>query len=346
MKHVLGTLAIAIATITSTATLSPAGEAQDAAGGAQAQSGAKAPAGVPAVPREQLEALQRKEDATPDTRGTGPYPAIKEVDPTLANHVVYRPANLAALGDKKLGVYVFGNGGCSDDGASARLHLLEVASHGYLAIAPGGIYNGPGKTQRPPQAASADPLARTKAVELTQAIDWALAENQRKGSRYYGRIDPAMVAVAGYSCGGLQALAVAHDPRIATEVILNSGVFNDGPRRMGGVDLSKAVLKDLHYPTLYILGGPKDIAYANGMDDFSRIDKVPVAVANIETGHGGTYWEPNGGAAAQVVVEWLDWRLRGDAKAGRMFLGKDCGLCVDPKWSFQSKHFDALAGKD
>jgi para-nitrobenzyl esterase len=318
----------------------------EAAPGPGPQSRADAPPVVPAQDPAQARARQQREDATPDTPGTGPYPAIKALDPTLPDHVIYRPANLAALGKTKLGVYVFGNGGCTDDGASARLHLEEIASHGYVAIAPGGIYNGPGKTERPPPPASADPLARTSADQLTQAIDWALAENKRRGSAYFRRINPTMVAVAGYSCGGLQALAVAHDPRVATVVILNSGVFNDGPRRMGGVDLTKAILNDLHTPTIYILGGPKDIAYANGMDDFARIDQVPVAVANIDTGHGGTYWQPSGGAAAEVAVAWLDWRLRGDAKAGRMFLGKDCGLCADPKWTFQSKRFDELGAND
>ena len=39
------------------------------------------------------------------------------------------------------------------------------------------------------------------------------------------------------------------------------------------------------------------------------------AVANLPVGHGGTYSEPNGGAAAQVAVAWLNWQLRGDAKA-------------------------------
>ena len=48
-----------------------------------------------------------------------------------------------------------------------------------------------------------------------------------------------------------------------------------------------------------MLGGPTDIAYANGMDDYEKIDHVPIAVANIDKGHGGTYWEPNGGAAAK-----------------------------------------------
>jgi hypothetical protein len=288
---------------------------------------------------------QREQDATPDTRGTGRFPALKEIEPGLADQVVYRPADLEALGATKLGVYVFGNGGCTDDGASARLHLLEIASHGYLAIAPGGIYNGPGKTERPPRPATAPgalPPPATKATQLRQAIDWALAENARRGSRYFGRIDPAAIAISGFSCGGLQALANAKDPRVATAVIMNSGILNNGVTRMGGMEATKALLADLHVPTLYILGGPTDIAYANGMDDFARIEHVPVAVANIEKGHGGTYWEPNGGAAAQVVVRWLDWRLRGDAKAGRAFVGADCGLCADPAWTFAAKGLDAL----
>jgi len=298
----------------------------------------------PADAEKQAAERQRQQDAVPDTPGTGRFAALKEVDPGLAEHVIYRPANLESLGSSKLGVYVFGNGGCTDDGASARLHLLEVASHGYLAIAPGRIYNGPGKTQRPAtRAAPTGPggPAATVAAQLREAIDWALAENARKGSRYYGRIDPGAVAISGYSCGGVQALANAKDPRVATVVIMNSGLFVNGPTRMGGVDVGKELLADLHTPTLYILGGATDIAYANGMDDFARIAHVPVAVANIDTGHGGTYWEPNGGAAAQVVVDWLDWQLHGTASAGAKFLGAQCGLCTEPKWKLETKGFAA-----
>lgn len=299
----------------------------------------------PPSAQSQAAERQRLQDQTPDTPGTGRYPAIKEIEPGLPGHVVYRPADLGALGDTKLGIYVFGNGACSDDGASARLHLLEIASHGYLAIAPGAIYNGPGKSERPQRAAAASsgtPLAATRAEQLVEAIDWALAEHARDGSPYFGRIDADAIAVSGFSCGGLQALAVAHDPRIATAVIMNSGVLNDGPTRMGGVEATKAVLDDLHTPTLYILGGLSDIAYANGVDDFARIDHVPAALASIDKGHGGTYWEPNGGAAAEIVVDWLAWHLRGDSAASRTFLGEDCALCVDPSWSFATKGFESL----
>ena len=278
-------------------------------------------------------------NAVPDSPGTGPFAPLKEIDPGLDDQVVYRPADLAALGDAKLGLYIFGNGGCSNDGASSRLHLLNIASHGYLTIAPGGIHNGPGSTPATPRPDGADfaTYAPTTPAQLTAAIDWALGENERADSRYFDRIDTDQIAISGYSCGGAQALSVSSDPRVDTVVIMNSGFFVDGDTVMAGMAETKARLNDLHTPTLYVLGGPSDIAYVNGMDDYQRIEHVPVAVANIDKGHGGTYWEENGGAAADVVVSWLEWQLRGDAKAGQRFSGQQCGLCMDSEWTFQSK---------
>jgi hypothetical protein len=78
------------------------------------------------------------------------------------------------------------------------------------------------------------------------------------------------------------------------------------------------------------------------MDDFARLAHVPVAIANLPVGHGGTFQEPNGGAAASVAGSWLDWQLRGDATAARRFVGDDCGLCSDSKWQFERKNFDKL----
>ncbi|HVZ22202.1 MAG TPA: hypothetical protein VG871_14120 [Vicinamibacterales bacterium] len=288
-------------------------------------------------------------DSRPDTPGTGRFPAIKEEVVSLPAHVVYRPRDLAALGALKLGVVAWGNGGCSDDGASTRLHLLEIASHGYLVIASGRILSGPGAPPRAPRPAAQPgqpvqiPPPRTKASDLTDAIDWALAENTRPGSPFFGRIDPALVALSGWSCGGLQALQVAKDPRVKTMVLQNTGVFNTGGSAIPGMDVRKDVLAALHTPTLYILGGPKDIAYENGMDDFARINHVPVAVANLPVGHGGTYFEPNGGAAASVAASWLDWQLRGDPKAAERFVGENCGLCRDAQWALQRKQFPAAA---
>jgi len=30
-----------------------------------------------------------------------------------------------------------------------------------------------------------------------------------------------------------------------------------------------------------------------------------------------------------VALAWLNWQLRGDAKAGALFVGDNCGLCND-----------------
>src|SRR5690349_6285161 len=104
---------------------------------------------------------------------------------------------------------------------------------------------------------------------------------------------------------------------------MHSGVFKDATQGINGNKVDKSLLTKIHTPTLYILGGPTDIAYANGMDDVERINHVPVYVGNLDVGHGGTYWQPNGGKAAAAVVAWLDWQLRGDNEAAKMFTGKD-----------------------
>jgi hypothetical protein len=297
-------------------------------------------------------AMREKQMSTPDSPGTGRFPALKEETPSLPDHVIYRPANLGGLGSTKLGLYIFGNGACTDDGASSRLHLLEVASHGYLVIAPGRIRTGPGATAPPRPAPVSRPTSDggplpalpappTKATDLTSALDWALAQNGDAKSPYYQRIDPKAVALSGFSCGGLQALQIAADPRVKTLIVMNSGIFKPGMGAIGGMNPTKALLETLHTPTLYILGGKTDIAYENGMDDFARIDKVPVVMANIlDVGHGGTYWEPNGGKAATAVVAWLDWQLRNDTRAAKTFVGKDCGLCTDRAWSIEKKRID------
>jgi hypothetical protein len=287
---------------------------------------------------EEIDAMH---NAMPDTPGTGKFPALKEADPGLPGQVIYRPADLAGLGSTKLGVYAFGNGSCTDDAAHSRLHLLEVASHGYLVIVPGSLYTGPGAIERPANLPPAGPNAvLTTHQQLGEAITWALAENARAGSPYYGLIDPAAIAVSGFSCGGLQALFNAGDPRVRTVVMMNSGLFPEGATTMAGMTADKSLLETLHTPILYVLGGESDVAYTAGMDDFARIDHVPAAAANIDRGHGGTYWDENGGAAAQVVVHWLNWQLHGDTEARRMFVGQDCGLCRDPAWSLQTKGLD------
>ena len=274
--------------------------------------------------------------------GSGPYPAVMEVDPSLPRHVVYRPKALAALGRKKMPIYIWGNGACSDDGASVRNHLLEIASHGHLVLAPGYIGEELKQVQasRPPRKEGDAPSVPTSVTDLRNGLDWAIAQNGRTGSKYRNHLDTAAVAASGFSCGGVQAIDLAtSDNRVKALIVQNSGLFPDGGPKTPGMDTPKSALAKLRMPVLYIQGGPSDIAWANGRDDYERIANVPVAMVGLPVGHGGTYFDPHGGAAAAVALDWLEWQLRGDKDASRSFLGANCRLCTVPGWTIERKGF-------
>jgi dienelactone hydrolase len=269
-----------------------------------------------------------------------------EQDPGLPTHTVYRPKALAGLQRQKLPIVAWGEGGCANDGSFYKNFLREIASHGFLAVAIG--------PPRQPQAAGnpgAQPAVRglgnpgrggpaTKSSQLIDAINWADSENKRKDSQYYHKLDTSKVAVMGHSCGGIQALAVAADPRIKLVVNWSGGLFVTPPNGAAGMveNVPKEQLQKVHTPVFYISGDSTDIAFANSNDDFARITKVPAFRAYKDgVGHGGTYNQPNGGEFGKVAVALLQWQFKGDQEAGKMFLGANCGLCQDSKWHVEKK---------
>jgi len=268
--------------------------------------------------------------------GTGLFPAILEQDPGLSTHTVYRPQDLSKV-KGKLPIIAWGNGACVNNGLAHRNFLMEIASHGYLAIAIG-----------PPIAPTAQGKQgslgpATKSSQLLDAINWALAENGRKGSPYNGKLDVSKIAVMGMSCGGIQSYAVATDPRVKLVGIFNSGILPapSGPGAPVMEDVRKDQLDKLHSPIFYVTGDKTDIAYENGMDDFKRITRVP-AIHTYKDGvsHGGTYSQPNGGDFARVAVAMLNWQLKGEKNESKMFLGASCGLCQEAGWHVETKGFN------
>ena len=231
-------------------------------------------------------------------------PSEKLADPAFPDHVIYRPQDLSAVPAAGLGILLWGNGGCMYDGASGRMHLLEVASHGYLAIAPGPINTGPGSPPKDQRIAR-----RTTWQEVVAGLDQAIAANSDPSNALYGKLDLTKVAVAGHSCGGMQSLsAVLNDPRIKTAILHNSGLFradmfNGGPVPAGLEVIPKTELAEITVPLLYILGGPTDIAYLNGMDDYGYITNAPVMIANIDLGHQGSFNQINGS------YPWESWLI-------------------------------------
>jgi hypothetical protein len=89
----------------------------------------------------------------------------------------------------------------------------------------------------------------------------------------------------------------------------------------------------MHAPVLYMSGDESDIAYVNANDDFERINHIPVFRAyQMGIGHGGTF--------GKIALAWLDWQLKGDDEAAKMFKGIACGLCTDPEWVVSKKKID------
>lgn len=261
--------------------------------------------------------------------GTGPFKAIMVSENSLPTHTVFKPSDLGAATKKgKLPIIVWGNGACANSPWEHVNFLSEIASHGFLVVAIGPMPQEGERTRD-----------RSTSSQLTDAINWAIAQNDDKASPYFGKLDTKAIAVSGMSCGGLQALEIAPDPRVTTTVICNSGILPTPGGGMPGMPaLAKDQLTKIHTPTLYLLGGEKDIAYGNGMDDFNRINHVPVFVANMDVGHGGTYGQPHGGEFAKVATAWFQWQLKKDKEAAKMFTGDPSGLSKNPKWKVDRKN--------
>ncbi len=293
--------------------------------------------------------------------GRGPFKAIMTTDGSLVTHTIYRPADLRSFGDKeKLPIVVYGNGACRDGSYQMRNLLSEVASHGFLVIAVGPIKNAIFGTE-PSAKGVSDPKS------LLEAVDWAVAQNANRASVLFGKVNTGAVAVMGQSCGGLMAMGASSDPRVTTTVMLNSGLFAT-PRispngsagqtagqgtRMSLPQIGKSELKKLHGPVVYFTGGEHDGATRNAADDYTLIDQVPVLHASYdfseqvrETGnrswghYPATYREPDGGDFARAVSAWLQWQLKQDHEAAKMFRGNPCGLVKNPRWTVAKKKID------
>lgn len=261
--------------------------------------------------------------------GTGAYKAVMKEEASLKAHTVFVPQDLSAFNaEKPLPVLVWGNGACTDSPWEHYKFLNEIASNGYLVLATGYIP----MDDEPYQG----PMSSTQ--QQIESIDWAFTQNADPESPYYQKIDTRHICVAGMSCGGLQTLFNCADPRITTLMICNSGLFNQQNAflAVGGMPMPpKEKLTEIHTPVIYILGGKEDIAYENGMDDFHRINHVPACAANFPVGHGGTYRQPHGGEFTIPALAWLNWQLKGDKQAAKMFVGKNCGLSKRKDWTIE-----------
>ena len=99
---------------------------------------------------------------------------------------------------------------------------------------------------------------------------------------------------------------------------MNSGLFvpGTGPQHTE-MSQPKSLLDQIKVPALYVLGGPTDIATPMASTTSTASTTCRWRFADLKgVGHGGNM-QPNGGKAADAVVAWLNWQLRGDKEAAK-----------------------------
>jgi len=263
--------------------------------------------------------------ANSNATGSGPHKVTVETnaDPGILEGTIFRPTDLG--GAEKYPIFVWGEGGCSQNGLSNATAMAEIASYGYFVVAD-GTPNGSGSRSMN----TSDIVGMGKA--LIGYVDWAIAENSKPCSAYYQSLDTTKIASNGFSCGGLMAEGTAGDPRITTWGLNSSGLFG----------ANQAFYKTVHTPVLIVLGGPDDVAYPNGERDYDNISAldahIPIILFSKALGHGGDLFKARGGDFAKIDLAWLNWWLKGDETAtGKgLLVGAGCPYCTDSAWEVKS----------
>ena len=250
--------------------------------------------------------------------GTGPHKVVIETN--SANGIkcgtIFRPEDLG--GSEKYPIFVWGEGGCSQNGLSNQAAMAEIASWGYFIVADGT-----------PDGTNACAGGQDGKAFLDY-LTWAIAENDKPCSAYYQSLETTKIAADGFSCGGLMSENASGDPRFTAIGITSSGL-------MGA---NKALYDKIHTPFKIMNGGSSDVAYQNGLNDYDAISSrgIPIIYfSKTSAGHGGDLGQARGDFNS-VNLAWLNWQLKGDQGAtGKGFLvGSSCKFCSDSGWVYKS----------
>ncbi|HEX2955279.1 MAG TPA: carboxypeptidase regulatory-like domain-containing protein [Chitinispirillaceae bacterium] len=259
--------------------------------------------------------------ANTSVTGSGPHKVVVETnpDPGIKCGTIYRPEDLGP--GKNYPIFVWGEGGCSQDGFSNKAAMGEFASWGYFIVAD-GTPNSTGACQ-----SSQDGKA------FIEYVKWAIEQNENPCSAYYQSLDTTKIAADGFSCGGLMAENASYYPKFTAIGITSSGLFNKDDN----------IYSKIHTPFKIMNGGSGDMAYENGLRDYNEISAIgkPIIYFSKTSGGHGTGLESPKGEYNTVNLAWLNWHLKGDTTAtGKaLLMGPNCKFCKNSGWVFKSANW-------
>jgi hypothetical protein len=196
---------------------------------------------------------------------------------------------------EKFPLITWGNGTCAMPEGYGPL-LRYVASHGYIVIAANS--RSAGSAGQP----------------MIKALDFMFAENEKEGSKFFGKVDTDKVGAMGHSQGsGATATAVSGDLDLGGTPAQFDNAVQAAPR-----------------PAAWLW-----------------YHQIPDAVDGSTTGElapGHLTLMMESERVNEVAVAWWDMMLKGKEDAKPMFIGDSCTLC-DPN-AFPSMWPPAAAGSD
>jgi hypothetical protein len=249
----------------------------------------------------------------------GPYTSMTRpnVGPS-SRYTIYAPSQLAPSGAKNPIVAWTSGGGTSHTGYAL---LPRLATHGFVVITSNTI---------PGIGAEA-----ALGMEMTAGIDFLLAENERMGSDFFGKLDETKIAAMGYSMGSLATFMIASDPRLTTTLHISGG--NMVADRVNNLRKPAAFVCGMAAATCNILSPDCDIAGVNCDTDFQNAT-TPVFYANFKGGHLGILTPPLSDAIYAMSTAWLRYKLMSDTTLEPKFVGAGCEYCQDAAWKVQQKN--------
>jgi pimeloyl-ACP methyl ester carboxylesterase len=236
----------------------------------------------------------------------GPYAVTKQQGGP--DHTLYYPSD---LGTTRHPIVIWGNGtGVTPETYDAQLR--HIASWGFVVAAANTTQSGSGK-------------------EMLDGARFLIAEDNRPGSVFYGKIDETAVGAAGHSQGGGGTIAAGADALVRTTIPIEPGPQGSVPA-LKGPSLFVAGQLDYIVPSLYVRGR------------YSAATQIPAIFAELK---GSDHFFPGETRVRLigVVVAWFRYWLMNDQQARGIFFGPtaNCGICNDnAAWSSVARNAKAL----